>query len=156
MTGLQPILGSQTEPCGATDGEVAHFSPGVTGERVEATFAADPRCVGEARRFVTQQLVGRSQAMVRDIVLMVSELTTNCIKHAHSPFSVSLISNHQAICVEITDQGTGTPTRQPLDSQSATGRGLQIVDELADSWGVTAENVSGKTVWFTIEAAPPA
>ena len=89
--------------------------------------------------------------MVRDAVLMVSELTTNCIKHAHSAFSVDLVSDDLGICVEVADQGSGSPARQVLDPQRASGQGLRIVDELADTWGVTPEGKQGKTVWFTIQ-----
>jgi len=151
MTRSHPILDPTPEPCGATDGEVAQLSPGVTGERVDARFAADPKCIREARRFVTEQLADRSAPMIRDVVLMVSELTTNCVKHAHSAFSVSLVTDDRAICVEVTDTGTGTPTPQQLNPERASGRGLQIVEQLADSWGVTRTDGPGKTVWFTLD-----
>ena len=36
--------------------------------------------------------------------------------------------------------------------EEATGRGLCIVEVLADSWGVTTHDGSGKTVWFSLAA----
>src|SRR4051794_22333353 len=47
-------------------------------------FTSDPTSVGQARRFVAAQLVGRASDTVSTAVLMVSELATNCIMHARS------------------------------------------------------------------------
>ncbi len=140
MTNQRRVLDGESEPCEATKGE-----------RVDALFAAKPQCIREARQFVAQQLNGRSPDLVSDTVLMVSELTTNCIVHARSPFKVSIISDGQTICVEVTDNGTGTPTCQPLDPLRSSGRGLQIIEQLSNTWGVTPKDDHGKTVWFTIE-----
>jgi anti-sigma regulatory factor (Ser/Thr protein kinase) len=153
MTELQAALVVESEPCGATNGEVVQLSPDTTGERVNANFAAEAGSVREARMFVRTQLAGRSAVMIRDTVLMVSELATNCIKHARSPYRVSLVSDGPAICVEVLDSGPGIPRPQPLDDQRSSGRGLHIVKELSDTWGITAEKHAGKTVWFTIDAA---
>ncbi len=81
---------------------------------------------------------------------MVSELVSNCIRHTPSTFEVSVELTSERIRVEVTDHGAGTPrVGRPPPSQP-TGRGLQIVDLLADDWGVrgTADGRGGKTVWF--------
>ena len=81
---------------------------------------------------------------------MVSELVSNCIRHTPSTFEVSVELTAATIRVEVSDQGLGTPKlRRPPPSQP-TGRGLQIVELLADDWGVrqAADSSRGKTVWF--------
>jgi two-component sensor histidine kinase len=50
---------------------------------------------------------------------------------------------------EVADQGAGTPQKQPHDIEAPSGRGLQILEALADEWGVT-ERQPGKAVWFTL------
>jgi hypothetical protein len=48
--------------------------------------------------------------------------------------------------------GPGEPALRSPRPTEPTGRGLQIVRELADHWGViAAPNANGKTVWFSFD-----
>jgi anti-sigma regulatory factor (Ser/Thr protein kinase) len=117
------------------------------------TFPAIPQSVHAARRFATDTLSGNPPSTVEAVELMVSELATNCIRHERTSFHISILGSAQEIRIEVTDSGSGTPTMRSPGPDEPSGRGLQIVDMLSDTWGVDPEQPSGKTVWFTMPAA---
>lgn len=104
--------------------------------------------MGAARRFASAELADLG-SRVETVVLLVSELATNAVRHAASAFVLSIERSDGAVRVEVADEGDGSPTEQPHDIEAPSGRGLQIVDALADEWGVT-QRPGGKAVWFTI------
>jgi anti-sigma regulatory factor (Ser/Thr protein kinase) len=120
------------------------------------TFPAIPQSVHAARRFATDSLGGSPVSMVEAVELMVSELATNCIRHERTSFHITILNSTRELRVEVTDSGSGTPTIRSPGPDEPSGRGLQIVDMLSDSWGVEPEHPSGKTVWFTMPAASAA
>ncbi len=117
------------------------------------TFPAIPQSVHAARRFATDTLSGNPASMVDAVELMVSELATNCIRHERTSFHITILGSTQEVRIEVTDSGSGKPTMRSPGPDEPSGRGLQIVDMLSDSWGVEPEHPSGKTVWFTMPAA---
>jgi anti-sigma regulatory factor (Ser/Thr protein kinase) len=119
-------------------------------------FSGKPESVTAARRFATEVLTN-IPARARDAVeLMVSELATNCIRHANSAFELRLVHRGGELRVEVTDRTGGNPTMRSPGPDEPTGRGLQIVNLLSDSWGVERQNEVGTTVWFTLATAAPA
>jgi anti-sigma regulatory factor (Ser/Thr protein kinase) len=117
------------------------------------TFPAIPQSVHAARRFATDTLLGSPASILEAVELMVSELATNCIRHERTSFHITILGSTREVRVEVTDSGSGTPTMRSPGPDEPSGRGLQIVDMLSDSWGVEPEQPSGKTVWFTMPAA---
>ena len=117
------------------------------------TFPAIPQSVHAARRFATDTLSDSPASTVESVELMVSELATNCIRHERTSFHITILGSTQEIRIEVTDSGSGMPTMRSPGPDEPSGRGLQIVDMLSDSWGVEPEHPSGKTVWFTMPAA---
>jgi hypothetical protein len=92
---------------------------------------------------------------------MVSELATNCVRHTTSDFTVEIERSARELCVRVSDQGEGTPVIRSPEATDPSGRGLRLVDELADSFGMDydaaglAGNETGtKTVWFTVRLDP--
>lgn len=90
-----------------------------------------------------------------DVELMVSELVTNACQHSGRPAGrVHLV----AVCgpdrlrVEVTDAGGGTvPAPRRPRTGDVRGRGLLIVEALADNWGHIADPDTGaRTVWFEV------
>jgi anti-sigma regulatory factor (Ser/Thr protein kinase) len=82
---------------------------------------------------------------------MVSELASNCVQHASTDFTVSIEWTDRHIRVDVADHGAGSVAlRDPLPTD-ACGRGLHIVEQLADAWGVD-ESIGrdGKDVWFVL------
>jgi anti-sigma regulatory factor (Ser/Thr protein kinase) len=115
------------------------------------TFPGDPASVGQARHYVHQVVDGRVPSSTAEVAaLMVSELATNCVRHAHTGFSVEVDVGRPRLVVRITDAGPGTPLVRHTRPQTPSGRGLRVVEEMSDEWGVEPAG-SGKTVWFGLD-----
>jgi anti-sigma regulatory factor (Ser/Thr protein kinase) len=117
--------------------------------RSSRAFTAEARSVGAARRYVRDVLCDHLPAQVGAVELMVSELATNSVKHAHSNFKVSIDDARGEIRVEVRDTGRGQPVLRSPAPLEPSGRGLRIVEALSRAWG-TADSPHGKTVWFTL------
>jgi anti-sigma regulatory factor (Ser/Thr protein kinase) len=117
------------------------------------SFSLEPESVGAARRFATDALSSLAGEVLEAIELMVSELATNCIKHANSAFELTLVQRPEEIRIEVTDQSGGAPAMRSPSPEEPTGRGLQIVNMLSETWGIEHRAASGKTVWFTVTPA---
>lgn len=119
--------------------------------KVQREFANTPGAIGQARRFVGDQLVGAPVRVAEEVAVMVSELSTNCVRHTVTDFTVGIETTEGQVRVEVTDHGGGIPVVRSPDSSEPSGRGLRIVQELADSFGITESRGSpGKTVWFVV------
>jgi anti-sigma regulatory factor (Ser/Thr protein kinase) len=115
------------------------------------SFANSPGAVTEARRFALSSLAGVPTQVAEEVGLMVSELTTNSVRHAHSSFVIHVDCDERRVYVSVTDAGPGEPVVQHPAPSDPTGRGLQIVRAVADDWGVEpARGEFGKTVWFSL------
>src|SRR5205814_10575317 len=91
-------------------------------------------------------------ATVGQVAVVVSELATNCVRHTDTEFTVNVEHDRSRIRVEVTDRGAGAPTVRVPDASEPTGRGLRIVRDLADAYGVEpASGAPGKTVWFVVQ-----
>lgn len=84
--------------------------------------------------------------------LLASELITNCLLHTHtSELAITANQDQQGVCVTVTDADPDRPVRLRAPSTLA-GRGLVLVDALADAWGVDYL-CDGKAVWFRLDCA---
>ena len=120
--------------------------------RLEPTIHS-PR---EARRFVDRALRGWGGPDQRDYaVLLVNELVTNVIRHAHTPMEVRVATDPGAIEITVHDEDSRWPRLRQAKPLAEDGRGLLTVAALADAWGVEPE-ANGKTVWCRIAAKPSA
>jgi anti-sigma regulatory factor (Ser/Thr protein kinase) len=91
-----------------------------------------------------------------DVALLVSELAANAVLHGRTEFAVTASRDADVVRVDVTDRSPTPPSMKHYGPESPTGRGLRLVDLLADRWGVEAEDPGpGKTVWFEIEVAKP-
>jgi len=86
------------------------------------------------------------------VLLLTSELVTNAYRHAGSDTRVSVRYDEDRVRVEVSDKGGGDVQLRPLDSDRNDGRGLQIVDALAERWDHHSD-ADGTVVWF--EAVHP-
>lgn len=110
----------------------------------ERSFSPAPGSVVEVRRFVSQHLPAGAPA--HDIVLVGSELASNAIVHARTPFDVTIVADG-VIRLEVTDRSTAVPVK--IDSPDGRGRGLNVVDTIATRWGVEV-SPTGKKIWVEI------
>jgi two-component sensor histidine kinase len=114
----------------------------------QALWPPAPRHVGDARRFVTDRLVVTDLEHLVDAVgLIVSELATNAVRHAHSPFRVSLAREEDQLLLVVRDESSAPALLGEGDPSALGGRGLQLVSTLSREWGVTPHAGDGKSVW---------
>jgi anti-sigma regulatory factor (Ser/Thr protein kinase) len=102
-----------------------------------------------ARDLVRRALVGFETPVVEIAELLVSELVTNAIAHAHSAPVMRIDVTGQAVRVAVQDASPGPVEVHEAPQDAAHGRGLLLVDTLAASWG-WAPTPEGKRVWFTL------
>lgn len=89
-----------------------------------------------------------------DAVLLTTELTTNAVLHAGTDIELKIDVGEAGLRVSVCDGRRGelpvvdimNMLAHPL---SAGGRGLSLVDQIADAWGTTHDK-SGKSVWFEL------
>lgn len=113
-------------------------------------LAATHGSVADARAFALR-LTRDLDADVRGALeLLVSEVATNCVIHAVSPFTVRLFRSPRHLRVECTDEGGGKVVVRRADPDDTQGRGMYFVAQLADRWGVRDAASRGKTVWFSL------
>jgi anti-sigma regulatory factor (Ser/Thr protein kinase) len=116
-------------------------------------FARERESVPKARHFAQRVLSGLPEEIVSTVALMVSELATNAVQHAATDFEVAIEQVDGEIRVEVSDNGGGQATRRSPAPSESSGRGLQLVEVMADQWGVrVAPRNTGKTVWFQLVA----
>jgi anti-sigma regulatory factor (Ser/Thr protein kinase) len=114
-----------------------------------------PSSISNARHFVADRLEGFPPTVIESASLMVSELCTNSIRHAHTGFTLEIeVTNqqiNQQIRIAIVDSGSGLPEMRSPRPDEPSGRGLRIVELLSDEWGVIPSTPNtGKTVWFKV------
>ena len=103
-----------------------------------------------ARRIVADALADdHFTGDVDTVLLLVSELVTNAVRHAATPFDVNIRVDGSQVTVEVVDHDGSHPPRlrDPLP-EDTSGRGLRIVDELSSSWGTEPIADDAKRVWF--------
>lgn len=109
---------------------------------------AEPSSAKLARDFVCLHLVAhRLQHLVDDVRLVVSELATNAVSHAHTPFVVTLSSASGTVRLAIQDGSAAAAVRSAPDLLGLGGRGLMIVDLLSQEWGTSTDAQGYKSVW---------
>ncbi|MER7467765.1 SpoIIE family protein phosphatase [Streptomyces sp. NPDC097981] len=93
------------------------------------------------------------------IELAADELMTNVLVHTDGGGHVNVrLTSEGRIRIEVEDSSSALPRRREAGDWAVSGRGLLLVDQLADEWGVEPRG-SGKCVWceFTVpgHAAAP-
>ena len=138
----------------------------VTGEYPRSLHAP-----AQARHLVLRTLTGwgfdaGALDEVRSVAeLLTSELVTNAVRHANSPARVVVALAGETLEVGVTDVEPRTRLRPvPVPATSTEddlawlrggGRGLQLVDALADRWG-SEHDGAGTTSWFALEVGSAA
>ena len=118
--------------------------------RFDQTLRPHPSSVGAARRLVRELVTAAGRTdLVDDAVLLVSEIVTNALIHAGSPMRVRGRLGGRGIRVEVSDASPHQPALRDYADTAGTGRGLGLLVELVDDWGVAPDEV-GKTVWFEL------
>ena len=121
--------------------------------REQRLFDADPERVREARDYVADLLAARgwSDTAIEKARLVISELATNAILHAQTPFELTCHIDGKAR-FEIRDW---EPASIPLVADAKPGRvgglGLRLIEAIASEWGVET-HPEFKVVWCTVDS----
>jgi anti-sigma regulatory factor (Ser/Thr protein kinase) len=126
------------------------------GTRLELRLHADPAAVSASRRSIEAvPEIARDPQLLLNVQLVVSELVTNGVRHGGSvgPLWVSLAIQQDVVRLEVIDTGEGFDRgevlRAPQNPAAVSGRGLHLVDAIADRWGLVSD---GRTrVWVEFE-----
>lgn len=115
----------------------------------KARFRAGTDSPFAARRFVAG-LLGRRPYGDRvdpdDALLVISELATNAVIHAGTPFSVTVRSDGSAVRISVQDWSPMQPVMRDDNPLAVAGRGLRLISMVSRAWGVEY-GPDGKTVW---------
>jgi anti-sigma regulatory factor (Ser/Thr protein kinase) len=106
---------------------------------------------GLVRQRVGADLASRGidPSSIDEVVLVVSELVGNAVRHAgatHGELGIRWEIGEDGVTVEVTDGSTRPPQPKRPTATEPSGRGLQIVAAISDKWGVTPLS-DGKRVW---------
>ncbi|WP_234544321.1 ATP-binding protein [Streptomyces shenzhenensis] len=165
MAGLEGI----EQPRGHSRAAAARWSPAVEDERAlkaielfgnptdaEVPLPSRPESAATARRLVQVVVLRQwrlSPKTTEDAVLLVSELVGNAVRHTGARvFGLRMRRRPGWIRVEVRDPSRGLPCLMSVQETDISGRGLFLVDKLADRWGVDLLP-RGKTTWFEMRVA---
>ncbi|HVM18389.1 MAG TPA: GAF domain-containing protein [Egibacteraceae bacterium] len=122
----------------------------------QRTLPPDPASASAARRFAHAVLRQWEEAELADVVaLLVSELVTNAVLHAGSQVDVTVSHRGDVLRVEVGDGSSVLPGQRDYNTDASTGRGLGMLELLAERWGVEPLASNGKVVWFELPATHP-
>ncbi|WP_338897621.1 ATP-binding protein [Streptomyces sp. TG1A-60] len=132
--------------------------------QVQLEIRPDPAEAGRARRWARSRLagsgIGGDEPLAETLILLVSELVTNAVVHTGRPAVLRLLLS--GLCdgsvgkvrLEVVDASACPPAPRCVDRDATGGRGLALVEGLADRWGWTHEGV-GKRIWCELDRVPP-
>jgi anti-sigma regulatory factor (Ser/Thr protein kinase) len=114
--------------------------------QIRLVLKPDKLAPGKARAGVSK-LQSRIGPRYGDVVLVISELVTNSVRHSATvhPIEMTIQVSDAQIRLEVSDRGSGFV---PVDSMRIGGLGLIIVDRIAASWGVILDDRC--TVWVEV------
>lgn len=117
----------------------------------------EPMSARFARQFVTAYIERQGLTVDADIAsLLVSELVTNALLHAYGEIHVYAARLDSRLRVEVHDASDALPRPRQASNDAMSGRGLELVEMLADAWGshiLEERGESRKVVWFEVSAA---
>ncbi|GAB7193661.1 ATP-binding protein [Kineococcus sp. NUM-3379] len=84
--------------------------------------------------------------------LLTTEVVANAVLHGTGPVSIDLTCRAGCVRVAVADSSSTRPVVRHVGTGATGGRGMALVEALADRWGSAAAPGSGKTVWFELSA----
>ncbi|OSP42953.1 hypothetical protein B7767_12760 [Streptomyces sp. 13-12-16] len=116
-----------------------------------------PRGARLARLLATDWMRGRNlpHPTTEAAEHLVAELAANAATHGRltgRDFRLALLTDGATLRIEVTDtRGDDLPSRRAPAPDAESGRGLLLVEALADRWGVDLGPVPCKTVWAELD-----
>lgn len=126
--------------------------------RVRSTLLSvaqdEPERIAEARQHLRELLHDWVPAeQVDAAVLLISEMITNVLVHtdADALLLAEIFGEHghRRLRVQVSDSGDDLPHKRRPGELASSGRGLMLIEMLADAWGVEPRG-EGKSIWFEL------
>ncbi|HEX7303452.1 ATP-binding protein [Lentzea sp.] len=110
--------------------------------------------IREVRRWVRTVLANLTEGDLLDVLLVISELASNVFDHAAFPARLKVRKSEDPCVVGIVaeDASPALPQLRTGSPGSTRGRGLVMVNRLAQQWGF-ARREAGKSVWAVLPCA---
>ncbi|WP_406113824.1 ATP-binding protein [Streptomyces sp. NBC_01014] len=133
------------------------FAPAPEKWECSLQLTNDPRAPRVARRTVRGAILDFAlDAELADTAeLLTSELVTNAVQHSDGPVLVQLGARRGVVRVCVWDNHPELPDPLPETTEDPFGRGLLLVERLADGWGRYPLAADGKVVWFELVPKNP-
>ncbi|MGW1890012.1 ATP-binding protein [Streptomyces sp. NPDC002004] len=146
--------------------------------QVQLEVRPDPAEVGRARRWARSRLAGcgieADEPLAETLILLVSELVTNAVVHTGCPAVLRMLLpgapdkapdgpdgpdeadavSRETVRLEVADTSARPPRPRHAEGDDTNGRGLELVDGLADRWGWQREG-AGKRIWCEVDRCAP-
>jgi len=120
---------------------------------VSIRFENDPGASREVRRAL-RALSTADDPIADDVAVVASELVSNVVQHTDYGGTAQAWDPKPDIPFRLEVTDASTQRLVPRDPTGGGGRGLHIVDELANRWGVNP-SARGKTVWAEFDRTEP-
>ena len=137
------------DDCGRALTETASAAP----RRLRLRLRPVPDACRQARQLVTQACTAwHLGELISTGALIATELVANVVRHARTGMELTVLLRDGRVFLAVRDGSTRLPRPADPGLNDAGGRGLRLVRELADSWGVLPLS-SGKVVWTTLSTS---
>lgn len=111
------------------------------------TLEGEPASASRARRFLGENLTTwGAPSFEDDARVVITELVTNAVLHARTAVAVSVALGNGRLRIEVRDGSAREPVCRHHSATATTGRGLSLIGQLSDDWGVEPRD-NGKVVW---------
>ncbi|MFE5213801.1 MULTISPECIES: SpoIIE family protein phosphatase [unclassified Streptomyces] len=125
-------------------------APRAGGRLQQHVAPGDPEALTQARHMIRAAVRSwGAHDRADEVELVADELITNALMHTEGAAIVTLRALEGAgrrLRIEVEDASSALPRRREAGEDGVSGRGLLLVDRLADVWGVEARG-GGKAVW---------
>jgi len=120
--------------------------------RIRVRLRPVPDACRQVRQLVTQACSAwRLTEIAGTAALVATELVANVVRHAHTTMEFTVGLRDGRVCLTVRDGSRLVPRLREPRPGEAGGRGLQLVRELTDAWGVLPVS-DGKVVWTQLTA----
>ena len=115
-------------------------------------FEGDLGSPAQARALVRQALAAWDCDDLDDVAsLLTTEVVANAVRYAADQIALRVSLDDDVVRVEVHDTNPVLPEGRRVARGATSGRGLQVVEALAQRWGAHRQG-TGKIVWFEIAA----
>jgi anti-anti-sigma regulatory factor len=120
--------------------------------RIRVRLRPVPDACRQVRQLVLQACAGRQHSDVAaTAALIATELVANVVRHAHTTMEFTLGWTGERLSISVRDGSRRLPRPADPGVRDAGGRGLRLVRDLTEAWGVLPVS-DGKVVWTQLRA----